>query len=135
MVNVSPKNNEIRAIIEAWADATRQNRKDDILRNHAADLVIFDVLPPMKYDGAESYRRSWGDWQPKTQGDAVFALEDLSITAGVDTAFAFCFIRCGGALPDGKIFHDLVRATFCLINVDGGWIIKHQHVSKPHEWS
>lgn len=122
---------KIREILEAWASATRESRKDDILRNHAAELVIFDVLPPMKYEGAESYRRSWGDWQPETQGEAVFALEDLHITAGEDVAFAYGFIRCGGALPDGKTFQDVVRATFCLENIDRRWVIKHQHVSKP----
>jgi hypothetical protein len=42
----------------------RKNLQDDILRNHATDAVIYDVLPPMKYDGTEAYRRSWGDWQP-----------------------------------------------------------------------
>ena len=57
---------EVRAVLEAWAKATRENRKDEVLKNHVPDLVIFDVLPPMKYDSAESYRRSWGDWQPET---------------------------------------------------------------------
>lgn len=38
----------IRAVLEDWASATRQNRKADILKNHIAELIIFDVLPPMK---------------------------------------------------------------------------------------
>ena len=133
MKDTSSAESEVRAVLEAWAAATRHNQKDNILRNHASDLVIFDVLPPMKYESAESYRRSWDEWQPETQGEAVFRLEGLSITAGDNVAFAHSFIRCGGTLPDGRTFQDLVRATFCLRKVDGAWVVQHQHVSKPFE--
>jgi ketosteroid isomerase-like protein len=95
-------------------------------------LVIFDVLPPMKYESADSYRRSWEDWEPDTRGEAVFNLENLTITAVRDLAFAHSFIRCGGTFPDGRTFQDLVRATFCLRKVDGSWMVEHQHVSKPY---
>lgn len=124
---------EVRAVLEEWATATRQGRIDQVLNNHAANLVIFDVLPPMKYESAESYRSSWDEWQPQTEGEAVFDLENLTITAGDDVAFAHCFIRCGGTLPDGRTFQDLVRATFCLRKVNGSWVVEHQHVSKPYE--
>lgn len=124
---------EVRAVLEEWATATRQNRKEDILKNHALNLVIFDVLPPMKYESAESYKRSWEEWQPQTQGEAIFNLENLTITTGSNVAFAHGFIRCGGTLPDGKTFQDLVRATFCLMKVNGLWLIQHQHVSKPYQ--
>lgn len=123
---------EVRAVLEEWAAATRQGRKEQVLRHHAEDLVIFDVLPPMKYESAEAYRRSWDEWQPETQGEAVFDLEELAITAREELAFAHCFIRCGGGLADGSRFQDLVRATFCLEKVNGAWRVQHQHVSKPY---
>ncbi|MER0041587.1 nuclear transport factor 2 family protein [Pseudomonas sp. MGal98] len=126
---------EVLTVLEEWAAATRQSRRDEILKHHSANLVIFDVLPPMKYESAESYRRSWDEWQPDTQGEAVFNLENLTITAGNDVAFAHSFIRCGGTLPDGTTFQDLVRATFCLIKVNGSWVVEHQHVSKPYKHS
>lgn len=135
MTTSATAESEVRTVLEEWAAATRQSRRDDILKNHSANLMIFDVLPPMKYESAESYRRSWDEWQPDTQGEAVFDLEDLTITAGNDVAFAHCFIRCGGTLPDGKTFQDLVRATFCLRKVNGSWVVEHQHVSKPYEHS
>ncbi|WP_411871127.1 YybH family protein [Vulcanococcus limneticus] len=123
---------EVRTVLEEWAEATRLGRRDEILKHHSANLVIFDVLPPMMYAGAEAYKRSWDEWQPGTQGEAVFNLENLTITAGSDVAFAHSFIRCGGTLPDGTTFQDLVRATFCLRKVDGSWLVEHQHVSKPY---
>jgi ketosteroid isomerase-like protein len=96
-----------------------------------SDVVIFDVLSPMKYESAESYRRSWDEWQPEAQGEGQFDLEDLRVTAGTDVAFAYCFIRCGGTMPDGRSFEDLVRATFCLRKIEEFWKISHQHISKP----
>jgi ketosteroid isomerase-like protein len=133
MTEIYEAENQVRAVLEAWAKATRQNRNDDVLRNHATDVVIFDVLPPLKYESREAYRRSWGDWQPETQSEGQFDLENLTVTAGTDLAFAHCFIRCGGTLPDGHSFQDLVRATFCLCKIDGSWKVTHQHISKPVE--
>lgn len=112
---------EIRAVLEAWAAATRQNQEEHILRNHAEDLVIFDVLPPMKYESAESYRRSWEEWQPNTQGEAVFNLENLTITSGNEVAFAHSFIRCGGTLADGGTFEDLSACNILL--EEGEWVV------------
>ena len=123
---------DVRAVLEDWAAATRLSKRDEILKHHSPTLVIFDVLPPMMYESAEAYRRNWDEWQPDTQGEAVFHLENLTITAGNDVAFAHSFIRCGGTLPNGTTFEDVVRATFCLRKIDGSWMIQHQHVSKPY---
>jgi ketosteroid isomerase-like protein len=121
---------QIRALLEAWANATRQNRKSEVLTNHSENVLIYDVLAPMKYEGVEAYRRSWDEWQPDTQGEGQFGLEGLSITAGEDVSFATSFIRCGGTLPNGHSFEDLVRATFCLQKQSGSWMVTHQHISK-----
>ena len=122
---------QIRGVLEAWAAATRQGHKEQVLANHLGDVLIYDVLAPMKYEGAAAYRKSWDDWQPDTQGEGRFELEDLVVTIGGDVAFAHAFIRCGGTLPDGKSFEDMVRATFCLRKLSGAWKVAHQHISKP----
>jgi ketosteroid isomerase-like protein len=121
----------IRKILERWAETTRKGRLDEVLKNHDKDVLIYDVLAPMKYEGAEAYRASWGEWHPETPADGVFELQDLAITAGEDVAFAHGLLQCGGTMPDGKVFSDMVRATFCLKKIDGGWKVTHQHISKP----
>lgn len=134
MTTTSPNSvdiNQIRQLLEHWARATRKGLLDDVLTNHTKDVLIYDVLPPMKYEGAAAYRHSWDDWHPDTQGEGQFALQDLMVIAGDDVAFAHCFIQCGGTLPNGKAFEDLVRATFCLQKANGGWKVAHQHISKP----
>src|SRR6266581_3611240 len=97
---------QVRGLLQQWAAATRKGQRDDVLANYLPDVLIYDVLAPMKYQGAAAYRQSWDEGQ--------FELQDLSVTLGGDVAFAHCFIKCGGVLPNGKRFEDLVRATFCL---------------------
>jgi len=121
----------IRDLLEKWATATRFGNNDEVLANHASDVTIFDVLPPMKYEGADAYRKSWDEWQPATEGPGLFEIHDLKITASHDVAFAHCFIQCGGTRPDGKTFEDWVRATFCLRKLEGKWLVTHQHISMP----
>ncbi|MGH8142837.1 MAG: YybH family protein [Steroidobacteraceae bacterium] len=134
MSSTSETESQVRDVLEGWAAATRQNRKDDILKNLTANLVIFDVLPPMQYESVAAYRAGWGgDWQPDTQREGQFGLENLVIAFGSDLASAHCCIRCGGTLPDGRSFQDVVRATFCLRKDDGHWKVFHQHVSKPFQ--
>ncbi len=40
--------------------------------------------------GATPSTKSWGDWQPATQGDARFEFENLSVTAGDELSFDSC---------------------------------------------
>lgn len=127
--------NQIRQLLKNWALATRKGVLDEILVHHAKDVLIYDVLPPMKYESAAAYRRSWGDWHPDTQGEGKFELQDLAVVAGKDVAYAHCFIQCGGMLQNGETFEDLVRATFYLQKADGAWKVTHQHGSKPFQSS
>lgn len=122
---------DVRAVLEEWARATREGRQDNVLNNHLADATIYDVLAPLKYEGTDAYRASWAEWQPETTGEGRFGFEELRVTASEDVAFAHGLIRCGGTLPNGKTFEDLVRATFCLRKQDGGWRVAHQHISMP----
>ena len=53
--------NQVRQLLMQWARATREGRQDQVLEHHAPDVLIFDVLPPMKYESAAAYRRIWDD--------------------------------------------------------------------------
>ena len=126
---------EVGALLNIWADRTRRGLQDEILRNHDQDAVIFDVLPPMQYEGIKAYRESWDDWQPQTTGENVFEFTNLQIVESDEVAFAFGHIRCGGTSLDGNSFEDNVRATFCLHKTNEGWRISHQHISMPRSSS
>lgn len=128
-------NNEglIRDVLLNWAENTRLDNKESILKNHDENVLIYDVLAPMLYQNAASYRASWDEWQPQTQGESIFKIQDLKITADTNVAFAHCLILCGGELQNGERFEDLVRGTFCFRLIESNWKIVHQHISKPLE--
>lgn len=121
----------IRQLLHQWRDATRAGRKDDILANHAKDVLIYDPIPPFKYEGAAAYRKSFDKWWPETEGSGKFDFHDLQITAGDDVAYAHGVITCGGTRPNGETFEDRVRLTVCLQQLRGKWVITHTHTSMP----
>ncbi|RXH55993.1 YybH family protein [Granulicella sibirica] len=94
----SPEVAAIRRLLEGWAERTRTGQLEHILDDHAEDALIYDMLPPLKYEGTEAYRRSWGDWHPDTPDEGRFELQDLSVIAGEDEALAQGSIQCGGPL-------------------------------------
>ena len=50
---------QIRKLIENWADAVRRRDLENILKQHAPDLLLFDVPPPVQSKGIDAYRQSW----------------------------------------------------------------------------
>ena len=51
--------NEIKTIIEAWADAVRRHDLSGILAHHEQDIVMFDVPPPLQSRGMNEYKKTW----------------------------------------------------------------------------
>src|SRR4051794_33130822 len=58
---------QIRTLIERWAEAVHTGDMDGVLADHANDIVMFDVPPP--HDGVrgiDAYRNTWPEffgWQ------------------------------------------------------------------------
>jgi len=48
-----------RELVESWARAVRAKDFDGILANHSADMLMFDVPPPVQSKGIEAYRKTW----------------------------------------------------------------------------
>src|ERR1700683_1140824 len=95
---------QIRAIVEAWADAVRRHDFPGVLAHHEQDIVMFDVPPPLQSRGMDEYRKTWDlFFRYHTPGQA-FDVEELAITAGEDVAFAVAIMRCSSATPGGFLF-------------------------------
>jgi ketosteroid isomerase-like protein len=50
---------QIKAVIEAWADAVRRHDLSGILAHHERDIVMFDVPPPLQSRGIDEYKKTW----------------------------------------------------------------------------
>jgi ketosteroid isomerase-like protein len=127
----NPEETTIRAQIEAWAGAVRNRDMAGILKDHAADLVMFDVPPPLYLRGIAAYEASWPQFFDASPKPIRFDIVDLQITAGKDVAFAVALMRC--ALTEGGDVDLDFRLTVGLRKIDGRWMVTHEHHSVPAE--
>jgi uncharacterized protein (TIGR02246 family) len=121
---------QIRDLIERWAQAAHEGDLPAVLADHAPDIVMFDVPPPERgVRGLDAYRETWPgffDWQAS---GAVFDLESLEVTAGSDVAFAFGLLRCGTPAELARDPAHRLRLTIGLRRADGRWVVSHEHHS------
>ncbi|MGY3589943.1 ketosteroid isomerase-like protein [Bradyrhizobium sp. USDA 4341] len=118
--------NQVRTLIEAWADAVRRHDYAGVLAHHDQDIVMFDVPPPFQSRGLDEYRKTWDLFFGCQRPSYAFNIEDIAITAGDDVAFAVAVMRCGA--PDATF---QFRLTIGLRKIDGSWRITHEHHSVP----
>jgi uncharacterized protein (TIGR02246 family) len=123
---------QIRALIERWAEAVHAGDMEGVLAQHADDIVMFDVPPP--YDGVrgiDAYRETWpGFFEYQARG-ATFDILSLDVTAGEDVAFAHALLRCGAPQELAAKPENRLRLTLGLRKQNGGWIVTHEHHSFP----
>jgi len=123
----------IKALLDAWADAVRRHDVPAILAHHSADMVMFDVPPPLQSKGISAYAETWDLMFRYHKPGAAFDIEELTVTAGQDVAFAVAIMRCGPDSSSNPADRDgfLFRLTVGLRKVEGEWRIAHEHHSVP----
>jgi len=123
---------QIRRLVERWATAVHEGRMDDVLADHADDILMFDVPPPDDgVRGIEAYRATWPgffDWQ---RSGARFEVVELQVTAGADVAYAAALLRCGTDEQYAEEPGRRLRLTVGLRKQDGRWVVAHEHHSFP----
>jgi len=131
--STSTNETQIRALIENWARAVRNKDIDGVLAQHASDLVMFDVPPPVQLRGLDAYAASWDQFWRWYGERGAFEVSELSVTA--DEAVAFChgLIHCAGTDPAGRAVPLVLRLTVGLRQIGGQWIITHEHHSEPSD--
>ena len=125
---------QIRNLIETWAEAVHGGDLAGVLADHSDDIVMFDVPPPYEgVRGIDAYRDTWPPFFEWQASGALFELTSLEIAAGDTVAYAFALLRCGkpeelAAKPDLRL-----RLTLGLRKEDGRWRVAHEHHSFPDE--
>jgi uncharacterized protein (TIGR02246 family) len=118
---------EIRALIDAQAEAIRAKDIDGSAANYAPDVLLFDVVNPLQSIGADAARRRLAEWFSSFEGPIGYELRDLTIAAGDDVAFAHSLSRVRATTTAGKKLDMWWRATVCYRRIDGAWTITHAH--------
>ena len=132
-IEVNKKNDEIaiRLVIEEGVKAIRAKDLDGVASMYAPELVSFDIVPPLQYVGADTYRKHWGEAFASFPGPINYEIVDLSITVGDDVAFAHSFNRLSAIMANGQQIGNWLRWTACFQKINGKWLIVHMQASVP----
>ncbi|MGH6913209.1 MAG: YybH family protein [Geminicoccales bacterium] len=131
MTGISRANDEARsqALIDDWAKALRAKDVRGALAHFAADIVTFDLAPPLTSTGADA--QGLQAWFDTWQGPLGYEIRDLRVTGGEDAAFCHCLSRLSGTKVDREQNEVWFRQTLGLRKIGGAWKIAHQHESVP----
>jgi uncharacterized protein (TIGR02246 family) len=124
---------QIRALIDERVRAVHAKDLEAVVSHHAADVVSFDVLDPLRYRGSAAIRERAAAWFSAYEGPIGYEVRDLVVTAGADVAFCHYLYRVSGTMTDGTAVGMWVRATVCLRKAGGRWTITHEHQSVPFD--
>ena len=124
---------EIRDLITAAESAMKEGDAQRLIDRYTADVVKFDLAPPLGRRGAAA-RDVPGQlaWFATFDGPVDFQITELEIEVGGDLAFAHSLNRLS-ATPKGMdfAFEMWFRATYGLRKTAEGWRIAHEHTSTP----
>jgi ketosteroid isomerase-like protein len=124
---------EIRAIIEELAAAIRSKNIDALMAHYAADVLAFDLLPPLQYEGAAAVRKRASEWLASFEGPVSFEIRDLRVMASEDVGFCHSLNGIRGTGRGGAKIDMWWRATNGFVRRGGRWLVTHAHSSEPFD--
>jgi uncharacterized protein (TIGR02246 family) len=124
---------QIRALIDDQAKAIRARNGGGSVSRYAPDVLLFDVVNPLRYVGSDAVRKRLSEWFATFQGPIGYELRDLSITAGEDVAFSHSLNRVSATTTGGEKLDMWWRATVCYRKLHGEWMVTHAHASVPFD--
>jgi uncharacterized protein (TIGR02246 family) len=127
---MSSDETEIRSLVERWATAVHVGDLDQVLADHAEDIVMFDVPPPSRgVRGIAAYRDTWPPFFEWQASGASFEIVSLEVVADADVGFAHALLRCGTPEQLREDPENLLRLTIGLRRAAGRWTVVHEHHS------
>ncbi len=122
---------QIRQLIEQWAQALHAKDLTTLMSYYAPDILTFDILPPLHYQGVDAYRKNFEAWFAAVQGPIEYETRDLRITTSDTVAFCHGLNRVRSTQTSGEHTETWVRVTVGFRKIEGTWRITHEHVSVP----
>lgn len=121
----------IRQRVEAWAKAIAAKDIDGVMSLYAPSIVSFDIVPPLRYVGADNKRRAWQEAFAAYAGPASYEVRELNVAAEGELAFVHSLNHVSGTLASGHSSDLWLRWTACFRRIGGVWLIVHDHASVP----
>ena len=124
---------EIRELVNRWLISIHAQDIDGIVSHYAPDILSFDAVSQLQFEGVESYKQHWAACLGMCPGQLVFELHDLQVTAAENVAFSHCLQRCGASGENGEEKVSWMRMTACYRKINGEWKVVHEHFSVPFD--
>ena len=132
-VEANKQNDEaaIQRLIDDGIRAIRDKNIAGVMSLYAQEVVSFDIVPPLRYVGADAFRKVWEEVFSVYQGPIDYEVHDLNITVGDDVAFTHSLNRISGTMNTGQKTDLWLRWTACFRKINGKWLIVHHQNSVP----
>ena len=128
----STVDHEIRTLVDGFTRAVRDKNVDALMKHYAPELVVFNVMPPLREKGIQLNRRSWKEWLGSFKGGINYEVRDLTVVGNDDVAFSHSLNHVTGENSGGPV-DGWVRVTVGYRKVGGRWLITHEHISMPFD--
>jgi ketosteroid isomerase-like protein len=126
----------IRALEDSFVQAFNVGDINAMMMHYTQDnFALFDVVPRKQYLGADIYREAWVDMFSRFKGTPKIAITDLRITVDGNVGFSTSFQRVTGTDTQGHSIDRTVRVTDGYCKIGGNWLIAHEHVSVPVDFT
>jgi ketosteroid isomerase-like protein len=133
---------QIRKLIDDWTKALRAKDVEGIMSNYAAEIVSFDIAPPLRQRlRAAAYRKGLEEWFSTFEGSIGYEVSELEIAVSGDLGLAHSINHMSGQRKLGENtdiqvqsveeMDVWVRSTIEFRKINGKWKITHEHVSVP----
>jgi uncharacterized protein (TIGR02246 family) len=132
-VEENKKNDEaaIQRLLDDGIRSVRSKNIEGVMSLYAQEVVSFDIVPPLRYMGADAFRKRWEETFSSFQGPIGYEIHDLSITVGDDVAFTHSLNRISGTMNTGQKTDLWLRWTAGWRSINGKWLIVHHQNSVP----
>ena len=127
---------QIRALLDNWAKAMHDRDIVGIMSMYepGPNLVVFDIVPPLRYLGFEAYKNDYVSFLAQYQGPVSVEYRDMQVVASSSVAFVTLLEHMSGTLTNGQKSEMWVRVTSGFRKIHGRWRDVHDHVSVPADF-
>jgi len=122
---------QIQQQLDSWAAACRSKDVSQIMRHYAEDVVAYDAIGPLRFQGRAAYQAHWQACMEMCSGQAMFEIHQPSFLLSDGLAVVHYLFHCGGSDGKGEMQSSWMRVSQCFRQQGGQWLIAHEHFSMP----
>ena len=122
---------QIQQQLASWSAACRSKDVSSIMSHYAEDVVAYDAIGPLRFQGRAAYQAHWQACMEMCSGQAMFEIHQPSFLLSDELAVVHYLFHCGGSDDKGEMQSSWMRVSQCFRQQDGRWLIAHEHFSMP----